>query len=126
MSCDSPTARSPAPLLRWRNTRPRRALPRAVILRRSVDFGEQAALVYENLKAAMGERQQPNGKYRPNLAPLSLTSARAFDLSRGARQGCQCCSASASTTFEVPKLAREGAPLEVEAIARIAGVLRAT
>jgi hypothetical protein len=82
-----------------------------------VDFGEQATLVYENLKAAMGERQQQNGKYRSNLAPLSLTSARAFDLSRGARQGCQCRGASASTTFEVPKLAREGAPLEVEAIA---------
>src|SRR5262249_9511317 len=47
----------------------------------------------------------------------SLTSARAFDLSRGTRQVCQCRSASASTTFEVPKLAREGAPLEVEAIA---------
>src|SRR6516164_6267300 len=26
MSCDSPTVRSPAPLLRWRNTRPRRGV----------------------------------------------------------------------------------------------------
>src|SRR5215469_17624662 len=30
----------------------------------------------------MGERRRQNGKYRSNLAPLSLTSARAFDLSR--------------------------------------------
>src|SRR6516165_11303707 len=109
MSCDSPTARSPAPLLRWRNTRPRSASQRG--------FSRAGYTVYENLKAVMGERRRQNGKYRSNLAPLSLTSACAFDLSRGARQVCQCRSASASTTFEVPKLAREGAPLEVGAIA---------
>jgi hypothetical protein len=73
-----------------------------------VDFREQATLVYANLKAAT---EGVGGKMEisPSLALFSLTSARTSDLSRGARQVCQCRGATASTTLEVSKLAREDA-----------------
>src|SRR5262249_46639723 len=85
--------------------------------KQGADFREQATLVYENLKAAIGSV----GVKRENLVKLNafLTDMRAqFPIYRGVRDKCGNVAAPpASTTLEVSKLAREGALLEVEAVA---------
>src|SRR5262249_16110021 len=118
MSCDSPTVHSPARSLRWRNTRTRRALPRAVMLRGF--FGASSAWIFATtgLRKPEGcdrERRQQSGKYRPSLAPFSLTAARTSDLSRAARQFCQCRGASGQYHPRGLETCGEGALLEVEA-----------
>jgi enamine deaminase RidA (YjgF/YER057c/UK114 family) len=81
------------------------------------DFREQATLVYENLKAAV---ESVGGKME-NIVKLNafLTDIRAqLPIYREVRDKfVNVAAPPASTTLEVPKLAREGALLEVEAIA---------
>jgi enamine deaminase RidA (YjgF/YER057c/UK114 family) len=81
------------------------------------DFHEQATLVYENLKTAI---ESVSGKME-NIVKLNafLTDIRAqLPIYRVVRDKfVNVAAPPASTTLEVPKLAREGALLEVEAIA---------
>jgi enamine deaminase RidA (YjgF/YER057c/UK114 family) len=81
------------------------------------DFREQATLVYENLKAAV---ESVGGKME-NVVKLNafLTDIRAqLPIYREVRDKFINTGAPpASTTLEVPKLARDGALIEVEAIA---------
>ena len=85
--------------------------------KQGADFREQATLVYENLKAAI---ESVGGKME-NIVKLNafLTDIRAqLPIYREVRDKFVNVSAPpASTTLEVPKLARDGALLEVEAIA---------
>src|ERR1700746_60345 len=81
------------------------------------DVREQATLFYENLKAAI---ESVGGKME-NIVKLNafLTDIRAqLPIYREVRDKfVNVAAPPASTTLEVPKLAREGALLEVEAIA---------
>ena len=85
--------------------------------KQGADFREQATLVYENLKAAI---ESVGGKME-NIVKLNafLTDIRAqLPIYREVRDKfVNVAAPPASTTLEVPKLAREGALLEVEAIA---------
>ena len=85
--------------------------------KQGADFREQATLVYENLKAAV---ESVGGKME-NIVKLNafLTDIRAqLPIYREVRDKfVNVAAPPASTTLEVPKLAREGALLEVEAIA---------
>jgi enamine deaminase RidA (YjgF/YER057c/UK114 family) len=85
--------------------------------KQGADFREQATLVYENLKAAI---DSVGGKME-NIVKLNafLTDIRAqLPIYREVRDKfVNVAAPPASTTLEVPKLAREGALLEVEAIA---------
>jgi enamine deaminase RidA (YjgF/YER057c/UK114 family) len=85
--------------------------------KQGTDFREQATLVYENLKAAI---ESVGGKME-NIVKLNafLTDIRAqLPIYREVRDKfVNVAAPPASTTLEVPKLAREGALLEVEAIA---------
>ena len=85
--------------------------------RQGADFREQATLVYENLKAAI---ESVGGKME-NIVKLNafLTDIRAqLPIYREVRDKfVNVAAPPASTTLEVPKLAREGALLEVEAVA---------
>jgi enamine deaminase RidA (YjgF/YER057c/UK114 family) len=85
--------------------------------KQGADFREQATFVYENLKAAV---ESVGGKME-NIVKLNafLTDIRAqLPVYREVRDKfVNVASPPASTTLEVPKLAREGALLEVEAIA---------
>jgi enamine deaminase RidA (YjgF/YER057c/UK114 family) len=82
--------------------------------KQGADFREQATLVYENLKAAI---ESVGGKME-NIVKLNafLTDIRA-QLPIYRDKYVNVAAPPASTTLEVPKLAREGALLEVEAIA---------
>jgi enamine deaminase RidA (YjgF/YER057c/UK114 family) len=81
------------------------------------DFREQATLVYENLKAAV---ESVGGKME-NIVKLNafLTDIRTqLPIYREVRDKyVNAAAPPASTTLEVSKLAREGALLEVEAVA---------
>ena len=81
------------------------------------DFREQATLVYENLKAAI---ESVGGKME-NIVKLNayLTDIRAqLPIYREVRDlFVNVAAPPASTTIEISKLAREGALLEVEAVA---------
>jgi len=81
------------------------------------DFREQATLVYQNLKSAI---ESVGGKME-NIVKLNafLTDIRAqLPIYREVRDKfVNVAAPPASTTLEVSKLAREGALLEVEAIA---------
>jgi enamine deaminase RidA (YjgF/YER057c/UK114 family) len=81
------------------------------------DFREKATFVYENLKAAI---ESVGGKME-NIVKLNafLTDIRAqLPVYREVRDKfVNVAAPPASTTLEVPKLARDGALLEVEAIA---------
>ena len=81
------------------------------------DFREQATLVYENLKAAI---ESVGGKME-NIVKLNayLTDIRAqLPIYREVRDKfVNVAAPPASTTIEISKLAREGALLEVEAVA---------
>src|SRR5262249_3356642 len=85
--------------------------------KQGADFREQATLVYENLKAAI---ERVGGKME-NVVKLNafLTDIRAqLPIYREVRDKfVNVAAPPASTTLEVPKLAREGALLEVEAVA---------
>jgi enamine deaminase RidA (YjgF/YER057c/UK114 family) len=85
--------------------------------KQGADFREQATLVYQNLKAAV---ESVGGKM-DNIVKLNafLTDIRTqLPIYREVRdQFVNVGAPPASTTLEVPKLAREGALLEVEAIA---------
>jgi enamine deaminase RidA (YjgF/YER057c/UK114 family) len=85
--------------------------------KQGADFREQATLVYENLKAAI---ESVGGKME-NIVKLNafLTDIRAqLPIYRDVRDKfVNVAAPPASTTVEVPKLAREGALLEVEAVA---------
>jgi enamine deaminase RidA (YjgF/YER057c/UK114 family) len=85
--------------------------------KQGADFREQATLVYENLKAAI---ESVGGKME-NIVKLNafLTDIRAqLPIYREVRDKfVNVAAPPASTTLEVPKLARDGALLEVEAIA---------
>ena len=85
--------------------------------KQGTDFREQATLVYENLKAAI---ESVGGKME-NIVKLNafLTDIRAqLPIYREVRDKfVNVAAPPASTTIEIPKLAREGALLEVEAIA---------
>ena len=85
--------------------------------KQGADFREQTTLVYENLKAAI---ESVGGKME-NIVKLNafLTDIRAhLPIYREVRDKfVNVASPPASTTLEVPKLAREGALLEVEAVA---------
>jgi enamine deaminase RidA (YjgF/YER057c/UK114 family) len=85
--------------------------------KQGVDFRAQATLVYENLKAAI---ESVGGKME-NIVKLNafLTDIRAqLPIYREVRDKfVNVAAPPASTTLEVSKLAREGALLEVEAIA---------
>jgi enamine deaminase RidA (YjgF/YER057c/UK114 family) len=85
--------------------------------RQGADFREQATLVYENLKAAI---ESVGGKME-NIVKLNafLTDIRAqLAIYREVRDRfVNVAAPPASTTLEVAKLARDGALLEVEAIA---------
>ncbi len=85
--------------------------------KQGADFREQATLVYQNLKAAI---ESVGGKM-DNIVKLNafLTDIRMqLPVYREVRdQFVNAGAPPASTTLEVPKLAREGALLEVEAIA---------
>jgi enamine deaminase RidA (YjgF/YER057c/UK114 family) len=85
--------------------------------KQGADFREQAALVYENLKAAV---ESVGGKME-NIVKLNafLTDIRSqLPIYREVRDKyVNAAAPPASTTLEISKLAREGALLEVEAIA---------
>jgi enamine deaminase RidA (YjgF/YER057c/UK114 family) len=85
--------------------------------KQGADFREQTTLVYENLKAAI---ESVGGKME-NIVKLNafLTDIRAqLPIYREVRDKfVNVAAPPASTTLEVPKLARDGALLEVEAIA---------
>ena len=85
--------------------------------KQGADFREQATLVDENLKAAV---ESVGGKME-NVVKLNafLTDIRAqLPIYREVRDKfVNVAAPPASTTLEVPKLAREGALLEVEAVA---------
>jgi 2-iminobutanoate/2-iminopropanoate deaminase len=85
--------------------------------KQGVDFRAQATLVYENLKVAI---ESVGGKME-NIVKLNafLTDIRAqLPIYREVRDKfVNVAAPPASTTLEVSKLAREGALLEVEAIA---------
>jgi enamine deaminase RidA (YjgF/YER057c/UK114 family) len=81
------------------------------------DFRAQATLVYENLKAAL---ESVGGRFE-NVVKLNayLTDIRAqLPIYREVRDKyINTAAPPASTTIEIPKLAREGALIEVEAVA---------
>jgi enamine deaminase RidA (YjgF/YER057c/UK114 family) len=85
--------------------------------KQGTDFREQATLVYENLKAAI---ENVGGKME-NIVKLNayLTDIRAqLPIYREVRDKfVNVAAPPASTTIEISKLAREGALLEVEAVA---------
>ena len=85
--------------------------------KQGTDFREQATLVYENLKAAI---ESVGGKME-NIVKLNayLTDIRAqLPIYREVRDlFVNVAAPPASTTIEISKLAREGALLEVEAVA---------
>jgi enamine deaminase RidA (YjgF/YER057c/UK114 family) len=85
--------------------------------RQGADFREQATLVYENLKAAI----ESVGGTMGNIVKLNayLTDIRAqLPIYREVRDKfVNVAAPPASTTIEISKLAREGALLEVEAVA---------
>jgi 2-iminobutanoate/2-iminopropanoate deaminase len=85
--------------------------------KQGADFREQATLVYENLKAAV---ESVGGKME-NIVKLNafLTDIRAqLPIYREVRDKyVNVAAPPASTTLEISKLAREGALLEVEAVA---------
>ena len=85
--------------------------------KQGADFREQATLVYENLKAAI---ESVGGKME-NIVKLNayLTDIRAqLPIYREVRDKfINVAAPPASTTIEISKLAREGALLEVEAVA---------
>ena len=85
--------------------------------KQGADFREQATLVYENLKAAI---ESVGGKME-NIVKLNayLTDIRAqLPIYREVRDlFVNVAAPPASTTIEISKLAREGALLEVEAVA---------
>ena len=85
--------------------------------KQGTDFREQATLVYENLKAAV---ESVGGKME-NIVKLNayLTDIRAqLPIYREVRDlFVNVAAPPASTTIEISKLAREGALLEVEAVA---------
>ena len=85
--------------------------------KQGVDFREQATLVYENLKAAI---ESVGGKME-NIVKLNayLTDIRAqLPIYREVRDKfVNVAAPPASTTIEISKLARDGALLEVEAVA---------
>jgi enamine deaminase RidA (YjgF/YER057c/UK114 family) len=85
--------------------------------RQGADFREQATLVYENLKAAI---ESVGGKME-NIVKLNayLTDIRAqLPIYREVRDKfVNVAAPPASTTIEISKLARDGALLEVEAVA---------
>jgi enamine deaminase RidA (YjgF/YER057c/UK114 family) len=85
--------------------------------KQGADFREQATLVYENLKAAV---ESVGGKME-NIVKLNafLTDIRTqLPIYREVRDKfVNVAAPPASTTLEVSKLAREGALLEVEAVA---------
>jgi len=85
--------------------------------KQGADFREQATLVYENLKAAI---ESACGKME-NIVKLNayLTDIRAqLPIYREVRDlFVNVAAPPASTTIEISKLAREGALLEVEAVA---------
>jgi len=85
--------------------------------KQGADFREQATLVYENLKAAI---ESVGGKME-NIVKLNayLTDIRAqLPIYREVRDKfVNVAAPPASTTIEISKLAREGALLEVEAVA---------
>ena len=85
--------------------------------KQGTDFREQVTLVYENLKAAI---ESVGGKME-NIVKLNayLTDIRAqLPIYREVRDKfVNVAAPPASTTIEIPKLAREGALLEVEAVA---------
>ena len=85
--------------------------------KQGTDFREQATLVYENLKAAV---ESVGGKM-DNIVKLNafLTDIRTqLPIYREVRDKfVNVAAPPASTTLEISKLAREGALLEVEAIA---------
>ena len=85
--------------------------------KQGADFREQATLVYENLKAAI---ESVGGKME-NIVKLNayLTDLRAqLPIYREVRDlFVNVAAPPASTTIEISKLAREGALLEVEAVA---------
>ena len=85
--------------------------------KQGTDFREQATLVYENLKAAV---ESVGGKME-NIVKLNafLTDIRTqLPIYREVRDKfVNVAAPPASTTLEISKLAREGALLEVEAIA---------
>jgi enamine deaminase RidA (YjgF/YER057c/UK114 family) len=85
--------------------------------KQGTDFREQATLVYENLKAAV---ESVGGKME-NIVKLNayLTDIRAqLPIYREVRDKfVNVAAPPASTTIEISKLARDGALLEVEAVA---------
>ena len=85
--------------------------------KQGADFREQATLVYENLKAAI---ESVGGKME-NIVKLNayLTDIRAqLPIYREVRDlFVNVAAPPASTTIEISKLARDGALLEVEAVA---------
>ena len=85
--------------------------------KQGTDFREQVTLVYENLKAAI---ESVGGKME-NIVKLNayLTDIRAqLPIYREVRDKfVNVAAPPASTTIEISKLAREGALLEVEAVA---------
>ena len=85
--------------------------------KQGADFREQATLVYENLKAAI---ESVGGKME-NIVKLNayLTDIRAqLPIYREVRDKfVNVAAPPASTTIEISKLARDGALLEVEAVA---------
>jgi enamine deaminase RidA (YjgF/YER057c/UK114 family) len=85
--------------------------------KQGADFREQATLVYENLKAAI---ESVGGKME-NIVKLNayLTDIRAqLPIYREVRDKfVNVAAPPASTTLEISKLARDGALLEVEAVA---------
>jgi enamine deaminase RidA (YjgF/YER057c/UK114 family) len=85
--------------------------------KQGADFREQATLVYENLKAAI---ESVGGKME-NIVKLNayLTDIRAqLPIYREVRNKfVNVAAPPASTTIEISKLARDGALLEVEAVA---------
>jgi 2-iminobutanoate/2-iminopropanoate deaminase len=86
--------------------------------KQGTDFREQATLVYENVKAAV---ESVGGKKMDNIVKLNafLTDIRTqLPIYREVRDKfVNVAAPPASTTLEISKLAREGALLEVEAIA---------
>ncbi len=85
--------------------------------KQGADFREQTTLVYQNLKAAL---ESVGGRFE-HVVKLNayLTDIRTqLPIYREVRDKfINAAAPPASTTIEIPKLAREGALLEVEAIA---------